>query len=135
MTTQPQIWSTFSVQDARAEIDFLVRAFGFRELVAYADDAGVVQHAELAGPEGGGVMLGTVRPRSDKGCVARQISAYVVVSDPDALFARAKAAGAEVVNEPYDTDYGSRDCAFNDPEGNTWFFGTYAGHPLSETRG
>jgi uncharacterized glyoxalase superfamily protein PhnB len=43
----------------------------------------------------------------------------------DALHERAKAAGAEVVMEPMDTDYGSRDFAIRDPEGNLWNFGTY----------
>jgi uncharacterized glyoxalase superfamily protein PhnB len=52
---------------------------------------------------------------------------YVVCEDPDALFERASAAGAEVVMGLTDTDYGSRDCTFRDPEGNLWSFGTYAG--------
>ena len=51
---------------------------------------------------------------------------YVVADDIDALFERAKGAGAEVVMEPTDQDYGSRDFAVRDPEGNIWAFGTYA---------
>ena len=39
--------------------------------------------------------------------------------------ARARAAGARIVREPADTDYGSRDYAARDPEGNLWSFGTY----------
>jgi uncharacterized glyoxalase superfamily protein PhnB len=50
---------------------------------------------------------------------------YVVVEDADAHHDRAKAAGAEIVMAPRDTDYGSRDYAAKDPEGNTWYFGTY----------
>ncbi len=38
--------------------------------------------------------------------------------DVDALFARVRAAGAEVVQEPVDQPYGVRDCAFRDPAGN-----------------
>jgi uncharacterized glyoxalase superfamily protein PhnB len=53
----------------------------------------------------------------------------VVTDEPDALFARARAAGAEAISEPSDTDYGSRDFAVRDPEGNRWSFGTYRGHP------
>ena len=56
-------------------------------------------------------------------------SAYVVTDDPDALHARAVAYGAKVTQEPYDTDYGSRDFAVADPEGNRWSFGTYPGEP------
>jgi uncharacterized glyoxalase superfamily protein PhnB len=36
-----------------------------------------------------------------------------------------------VVRELNDTDYGSRDVGFRDPEGNRWSFGTYRGHPRS----
>ncbi|CAG7619931.1 VOC family protein [Leucobacter soli] len=38
--------------------------------------------------------------------------------DLDGLFARLERAGAEVVQEPMDQDYGVRDCAFRDPAGN-----------------
>ena len=42
---------------------------------------------------------------------------------------RARAAGAEIIAGPHDTDYGSRDFAARDPEGNRWSFGTYRGEP------
>ncbi|MDT0345068.1 VOC family protein [Streptomyces litchfieldiae] len=38
--------------------------------------------------------------------------------DLDGLFDRLQAAGADVVQEPIDQDYGVRDCAFRDPAGN-----------------
>ena len=38
--------------------------------------------------------------------------------DLDGTFARLEAAGAEVLQEPMDQDYGVRDCAFRDPAGN-----------------
>ena len=52
-------------------------------------------------------------------------AAYLYVADIDAHFARAKAAGAEVVVALKDTDYGSRDYSARDPEGHLWHFGTY----------
>ena len=52
-------------------------------------------------------------------------SVYVVVDDPDAHHERARAAGAEIVRELHDTDYGSREYGAKDPEGNAWYFGTY----------
>ncbi len=52
---------------------------------------------------------------------------YLVTDDPDGLYARATAAGAEVIRELNDTDYGSRDFSVRDPEGTIWSFGTYAG--------
>ena len=39
--------------------------------------------------------------------------------DLDALFERAQATGAEVLQEPVDQPWGPRDCAFRDPSGNT----------------
>lgn len=36
----------------------------------------------------------------------------------DAAFERIEAAGAEIVQEPMDQDYGLRDCAIRDPAGN-----------------
>jgi uncharacterized glyoxalase superfamily protein PhnB len=50
---------------------------------------------------------------------------YVAVDDPDAHRDRAREAGAEVVVELHDTDYGSRDYAARDLESNLWYFGTY----------
>jgi uncharacterized glyoxalase superfamily protein PhnB len=131
----PTVWPTLRARDARGLIRFLVDAFGFEEVVTYGDQpdgsGDVVVHAQLAWPLGGGVMLGSVRegaddlwpvPPGSTGC-------YVVTDDPDALHDRAVAAGAEVVQPLHDTDYGSRDFAVRDPEGNRWSFGTYRGEP------
>ena len=54
---------------------------------------------------------------------------YVVVDDADAHHDRAKAAGAQITSGLHDTDYGSRDYAADDLDGNSWYFGTY--RPLS----
>ncbi|WP_246375629.1 VOC family protein [Brachybacterium aquaticum] len=39
-------------------------------------------------------------------------------ADLDVTFAALEAAGAEIVQEPVDQDYGIRDCAVRDPAGN-----------------
>lgn len=52
---------------------------------------------------------------------------YVVCDDPDVLFAKATAAGAEVVRGLADEDFGSRGFTVRDLEGNLWSFGTYSG--------
>jgi uncharacterized glyoxalase superfamily protein PhnB len=57
--------------------------------------------------------------------LASTMSLYIVVPDPDAHHARATAAGATVVRELQDTDYGSREYSVRDPGGNLWSFGTY----------
>ena len=131
MTPAPQVWPTVRARDARALIRFLVDAFGFEETVVYGE-GDQVHHAELAWPPGGGIMLGSVR-NSDHddnwSLTPGSVGAYVVTDEPDALFARATAAGAEILTGLHDTDYGSRDFAVFDPEGNHWSFGTYPGHP------
>jgi len=124
----PQVWPTMRARDARGLIRFLVDAFGFEETVVYAD-GDQVHHAELAWPEGGGIMLGSIRETEAGATNAGLFGAYVVTDHPDALYQRAKAAGAKIIDELHDTDYGSRDFAARDPEGNHWSFGTYRGEP------
>jgi uncharacterized glyoxalase superfamily protein PhnB len=126
-TPAPAVWPTLRARDAYALIRFLVDAFGFEETVVYGDGT-TVDHAQLSWPLGGGVMLGTAR---DDGWQLQPgtFGGYVVTNDPDALYARATAAGATVIRELHDTDYGSRDFGVRDPEGNLWSFGTYRGEP------
>ena len=127
-TPQPQVWPTLRANDAIGLIKFLVEAFGFEETVVYSD-GDVVQHAQLSWPEGGGIMLGSVRPEQVSATSPGAFGAYVVTDQPDALYERARKAGAQITAEPHDTDYGSRDFAAQDPEGNRWSFGTYRGEP------
>ncbi|MFI1992822.1 VOC family protein [Actinoplanes sp. NPDC020271] len=124
----PQVWPTLRARDARALIRFLVEAFGFEETATYGE-GDRVDHCQLDWPPGGGVMLGSVRDRADDAWALPPgtFGAYAVTDEPDELAARARAAGAEIVREPFDTDYGSRDFAARDPEGNLWSFGTYRG--------
>jgi len=126
-----QVWPTLRARDARALIRFLVGAFGFEETVVYGE-GDRVDHAQLSWPLGGGIMLGSARENfEDDEWPLRPgtFGAYVVTDDPDGLCKRARAAGAEITSEPHDTDYGSRDFAARDPEGNRWSFGTYPGEP------
>jgi len=49
---------------------------------------------------------------------------YVYVSDADAVYRRALAAGARSIEEPGDTPYGDRRGMVEDPWGNTWQIAT-----------
>jgi uncharacterized glyoxalase superfamily protein PhnB len=119
----PTLFPSMRYRDAPAAIEFLTRAFAFEELVAHRNEDGTIAHAELSyGPSI--LMLGSDREdlygeRAGLGWL------YVAVEDPDAHHDRALAAGAEILTELHDTDYGSRDYAARDPEGNVWNFGTY----------
>jgi uncharacterized glyoxalase superfamily protein PhnB len=134
-STEPKnVWPCVNYVDARAAIRFLTEAFGFVEtLTVPGDSEDVVVHAELRWPEGGGVMLGTAnRPDSPFSQLPTSCaSLYVVTDDPHAVYARATKAGAKVVSEMRDEDYGSTGFSVADPEGNLWSFGTYRGEPLA----
>ena len=129
-TPPPQVWPTLRARDARALIRFLVDAFGFEETVVYGD-GDLVEHAQLSWPLGGGVMLGSARERPDDPWPLRpgSFGGYVVTDEPDALRDRAVAAGAQLIQDIEETDYGSRGFTVRDPEGNRWSFGTYRGEP------
>lgn len=124
----PRIYPTFRYRDAAAMIDWLCRAFGFVVRVRYGD-GDAVQHAELS-LGSSIIMLGQVRDDEYGRMVGAPgdrggQSTYVAVEDTDALFDRARAAGATILQEPADRPYGSRDFICADPEGNVWSFGTY----------
>ena len=127
MATDPSTPTLFPVlryQDATGAIRFLEDALGFAAEVVHRDDAGHVVHAVLGRP-GGAVMLSEARGEGTSPYDLGPICVYVVVDDPDAHHAGAVAAGAEIVEAPVDRDYGSREYAVRDPEGNVWSFGTY----------
>jgi uncharacterized glyoxalase superfamily protein PhnB len=119
VTPPPQVWPTLRARDALGLIRFLVDVVGFEETAVFAD-GDQVHHAQLSWPLGGGVMLGSARETGDDGwpLPPGSFGAYVVVDDVEALHARVVAAGAEVIEDPHDTEYGSRDFALRDPEGN-----------------
>jgi uncharacterized glyoxalase superfamily protein PhnB len=116
------VFPTLKYDDAHAAIEFLTSALGFEAHAVHETGDGKVGHAELRHGDGM-VMLGS-RGESDRYDTGRAVT-YVVVADPDGLHDRARAAGAEIVAELSDQDYGSRDFAAADPEGNVWSFGTY----------
>jgi uncharacterized glyoxalase superfamily protein PhnB len=120
MTT---FYPSLRYRDARAAIDWLERAFGFEREMVVDGEGDQVAHAQLTFGDGK-IMLGSERD-DQWGSHAGQSWVYVAVDDTDAHFERARAAGAEILREPEDQEYGSRDYSARDPEGNLWSFGTY----------
>ncbi len=129
MINHHAIWPTLRAENAPALIDFLEYAFGFELIVRYGDET-TVDHAELAWPQGGAIMLGSHKQESEPAEWALQpgtAGIYLFEPDPFGLFDRATAAGATELRAPHTTEYGSTECSFKDPEGNQWSFGTYRG--------
>jgi uncharacterized glyoxalase superfamily protein PhnB len=128
-STEVTMYPFLRYQDAPAAISWLVQAFGLEARAVHAGPDHTIAHAEIC-YGGSCLMLGSAK-QDDLGLkTARELGAvsqgiYVYVPDPDAHYARAKAAGAEVVYEPRDTEYSSREYGARDLEGNLWSFGTY----------
>jgi uncharacterized glyoxalase superfamily protein PhnB len=117
---------------AQSAIEWLCQAFGFEKHLVVPGEGGSIAHAELSFGNGM-IMVGSVkesefdRPmkQPDEIDGAETQTAYVIVSDADALHARAKAAGARIVLEIKNEDYGGRGFSCRDLEGHLWNFGTY----------
>jgi uncharacterized glyoxalase superfamily protein PhnB len=130
--TTSTVITAMRYRDANDAIDWLCKAFGFEKHLVVPGENGTVAHAQLT-LGNGMIMLGSarddefgrrVKPPRETGGIGTQ-SAYVIVEDADAHYARAKAAGAEIVMEVEDQDYGGRLYSCLDPEGHLWSFGTY----------
>jgi uncharacterized glyoxalase superfamily protein PhnB len=126
------IMPTLRYRNAPAAIDWLCQVFGFERHAVYANKDGSIGHAELT-LNGGMIMLGSAkndehgrRFTSPEECGGKETrSAYIVVANADEVYARAQAAGAEIIRPPQNTDYGSREFSVKDPEGHSWSVGTY----------
>lgn len=119
-------------RNAPAAIEWLCQAFGFEKHLVVPNEDGTIAHAQLSFGNGM-IMLGSVldtefgrwMKQPDEIGGAETQSAYVVVEDADVIYHRAKAAGAEIMREIQDEDYGGRGFTCRDLEGHLWSIGTY----------
>jgi len=126
-------------EDAATAIDWLCRAFGFREEASerYTEADGTVTHAEIE-RDGARVMLATPNReyqgpkhhRETCEAAARWLDnpwvidgVFVEVDDLDEHRDRAVAAGASILREPEEPGVGFRIYTAEDPEGHRWMFG------------
>jgi uncharacterized glyoxalase superfamily protein PhnB len=119
-------------RNALKAIDWLCDAFGFQKHAVYAD-GDTVHHAQLTFGNGM-IMIGSVAAGSawsDRFVQPDEVGgretqcACVIVADADAHFARAKAAGAEIIDTLEEKEYGGKGYSCRDLEGHLWWFGTY----------
>jgi uncharacterized glyoxalase superfamily protein PhnB len=133
-STRASVIPVLRYRDAPAAIEWLCQTFGFEKHLVVPNEDGTIAHAQLSFGNGM-VMLGSVlKDETEFGRLMKQPdeiggagtqAAYVVVNDADAVYARAKAAGAKIVIEIKDEDYGGRGFSCYDLEGHLWSFGTY----------
>jgi len=114
--------------DAATAIEWLCKAFGFTKRFAVPGVDQRIDHSELSLGTGV-IMIGSPRPEdgrvSQRGLAGQAMALSVYVEDPDAHYAVAVAAGAQVTRTLRDEDYGARGYMALDPEGYLWYFGNY----------
>ena len=133
-TTKATIIPVLRYRDAPAAIEWLCLTFGFDKHLVVPNNDGTIAHAQLCFGNGM-IMLGSVlNDETQFGLLMKQPdeigggstqSAYVVVTDADAVYASAKAGGARIAMQIRDEDYGGRGFSCYDLEGHLWSFGTY----------
>lgn len=121
-------------RDCEAALAFLRDALGFAEHAVYRDAEGRIVHVELRqgdgwlmfGPEARETGFGRhmVAPRDVGG---ETTTIYCVVGNVPGHYARAVAAGGEVLLPLEEQPYGGQSYTIRDPEGHIFTFGEY--HP------
>ncbi len=123
--TRTEIIPYLFYRDVPGALEWLTRAFGFREDVRTGTPSGGM-HAEMSL---GGVRIMMGQGAKDWGMVSPRegtmatMGIFIYLDDVDAHYARAKAAGAEIVQPPHDESYG-RTYTARDLDGHPWFFTT-----------
>ena len=125
------VFPTLRYRNAAKMINWLCDVMGFQCQLVVNDEDGNIVHAQLTLGTGM-IMIGS--ERDDEFSMLQKIpavlggttqSAYVVVKDADAVYARARKADADIVVEIKDEDYGGRGFSVRDPEYHLWNVGTY----------
>jgi uncharacterized glyoxalase superfamily protein PhnB len=132
MSTKSTAISCLRYRNAPAAIDWLVRALGFEKRLVVPNDDGTIAHAQLT-LNGGMIMLGSINDtpfskhmkQPDEIGGAETQSSYLVIEDTDGAYQQAKAAGAKILMDIKDQDYGVRGFTCADPEGHIWSIGSY----------
>lgn len=125
----PAVIPHLCVDDAPAAIDFYVEAFGATELGRVPHPDGRIVHAAIQ-INGFTIMLNDDFPEFDNGKSqtpkafgGTPVTIHLTVSDVDADFARAVAAGAEVIMPLDEQFWGDRYGMVRDPFGHQWSLG------------
>jgi uncharacterized glyoxalase superfamily protein PhnB len=113
-----------SYQNLAEAIEWLTRVFGFREHYQYGD-----------GPSGAQLWAGAAVIQLEQADSKEQSpeqlgygtqSLTIFIDDVDAHYARAKSAGAKILEEPHETVYGEYQYAAEDLDGHHWLFSRHA---------
>lgn len=123
---RPSLSSALCYRDPMAALKWLEKAFGFETAMLITDAQGNLAHSQMSYGNGI-VMIGTEwtadhkSPASIQGKNTQTVHVHLD-EDVDKHCARAKAAGAEIIQEPDTQFYGDRTYRARDPEGHIWTF-------------
>jgi uncharacterized glyoxalase superfamily protein PhnB len=118
--------------DIAAEHDFLVHVLRFVSGGLERAPDGTVVHAEVrAGEQRIWLHLTSESAKLATPATLGAAGGGIVVhvKDVDAHFKAARRAGATILIEPTDQDYGQREYAVRDPDGHSWWIATPTATP------
>lgn len=123
-------------EDVDRALEFLAKAFGLRPYgVQMCGPDGKINHAAM---KLGNAVIMMGRPpsgyRNPKRLGQTTQCLYVNVTSVDSHFRRAREAGAVLIEEPTDTEYGHRRYGVSDPEGHEWYFAQDIGRRRSKRK-
>ena len=118
-------------RDIRAAHDFLVDVIGL-ESAGVVEHEGKVVHGEVRAGERRFWLHESAGGLTSPGASGIRTGGIVLhVADVDEHCERVRAAGAMILREPTDEDYGQREYGVRDPQGHDWFIATPFASPAS----
>jgi uncharacterized glyoxalase superfamily protein PhnB len=128
---------TMKYKDASAAIEWLCKAFGFEKHLIVKGENNTIAHAQLT--YGNSMIMLSSENENEYGKLLETPKSldgnntqapYVIVDKIDAHYEKAIAAGAKILVDIKDEDYGGRGYTCKDTEDYLWNFGSY--NPWSE---
>jgi PhnB protein len=123
------------IEDAASAVEFYKKVFGASVLMRDEEPSGIVSHAMLkmgettvmlSDPTSADVRQNDVHhlSRTPQSLGGSPVHLYIYVADVDEVFRRAVEAGAKVIDQPEDREWGDRTSGIEDPFGHVWWVGT-----------
>jgi len=123
--TRTEIIPYIFYRDVPTALDWLARAFGFKEEMRTGTPSGGM-HGEMS-LDGQRIMMGQGAKNwgmvSPHEATMATMGVFIYLNDVDGHHARAQAAGAHIVHPPRNESYGRTYTAI-DLDGHPWFFTT-----------
>ncbi|HEY3777755.1 MAG TPA: VOC family protein [Rhizomicrobium sp.] len=124
---RPALIAGVFYRDPWAALEWLEKAFGFERSMVITDKDGKLAHAEMRFGDGilnvGAEWAEFIASPAAVGGKNTQTLHIHLAEDVEPHCARARAAGAVILQEPADQFYGDRTYRARDPEGHVWTFG------------